>query len=97
MAKAALESVIPDARSARKRCRLTGSKTGVQSTLRVDGGNVCQQLGDAVLSDYRRTRDRPVIQETTALGGVARGMRRTCLIRMSLLYLGSAKPNLHLR
>jgi glycerol kinase len=69
MAKAALESVGYQTRDLLDAMSADWQATGVQSTLRVDGGMSASNWAMQFLSDIIAAPvDRPVIQETTALG-----------------------------
>jgi glycerol kinase len=69
MAKAALESVGYQTRDLLEAMSADWQATGVQSTLRVDGGMSASNWAMQFLSDIIAAPvDRPVIQETTALG-----------------------------
>jgi glycerol kinase len=69
MAKAALESVGYQTRDLLEAMSADWQATGVQSTLRVDGGMSVSNWAMQFLSDIIAAPvDRPVIQETTALG-----------------------------
>jgi glycerol kinase len=87
MAKAALESVGYQTRDLLEAMSADWQATGVQSTLRVDGGSISAAIGRcSFVRYYRRTRDRPVIQKQRRLvWRGSRNVRRTYLIRMSLL------------